>query len=260
MPSAFRLISRRKERATRKGGDSRRTPYGIKLIENCVTCPHRAEQIFCNLSSSAAERLAAITSPAPYQKGAALFVEGEEARGVYILCEGRVKLSTTSIDGRTLITRIAETGDVLGLPATVSGKPYELTADVLEPSQANFISRPDFLKFLAENGEVGMRVAEELAEIYQAAIAEMRTIGVGHSATEKLARLLLDLVAEAGTGTGEIRVPLTFTHEEIAQIIGTSRETVTRLLGGFKKKDLVHLKGSTLIVRDKAGLEKLTGD
>lgn len=164
------------------------------------------------------------------------------------------------MDGKTLITRISEAGDVLGLPAAVSGKPYELTADVLEPTQANFISRSDFLRFLAENGEVGVRVAQQLAEIYQAAIAEMRTIGVGHSATEKLARLLLDLVADAAQEKGEIKIALTFTHEEIAQIIGTSRETVTRLLSAFKKKDFVYLKGSTLIIRNKPGLEKLTGD
>ncbi|HKQ88158.1 MAG TPA: Crp/Fnr family transcriptional regulator [Candidatus Acidoferrales bacterium] len=206
------------------------------------------------------QHLAAITSTSSYPKGATLFVEGEEPRGIFVLCGGRAKLSTTSMDGKTLITRISEAGDVLGLPAAVSGKPYELTADVLEPTQANFISRSDFLRFLAENGEVGVRVAQQLAEIYQAAIAEMRTIGVGHSATEKLARLLLDLVADAAQEKGEIKIALTFTHEEIAQIIGTSRETVTRLLSAFKKKDFVYLKGSTLIIRNKPGLEKLTGD
>ncbi len=234
--------------------------HGLRIIESCLTCPYRTEQIFCNLPPSALQRLATITSPSTYPKGATLFTEGEEPRGVFIICQGRAKLSTTSIDGKTLITRIAEPGDVLGLPGTVSGKPYELRADILEPTQANFISRTDFLKFLEENGEVGVRVASQLAEIYQAAIAEMRTIGVGHSATEKLARLLLDLVADADRGAGEIKIALTFTHEEIAQIIGTSRETVTRLLSTFKKKDLVYLKGSTLIVRNKAGLEKLTGD
>jgi CRP/FNR family transcriptional regulator, cyclic AMP receptor protein len=260
MPSAFRLISCRKDRGAHRGGDSSRAPYGLKIIESCIACPYRKEEIFCNLSPSALQHLATITSPSTYPKGATLFIEGEEPRGIFILCQGRAKLSTTSIDGKTLITRIAEAGDVLGLPGTVSGKPYELRAEILEPTQANFISRTDFLKFLAENGGIGVRVAQQLAEIYQAAIAEMRTIGVGHSATEKLARLLLDLVADADRGPGEIKIALTFTHEEIAQIIGTSRETVTRLLSVFRKKDLVYLKGSTLIVRNKAGLARLTGD
>ena len=236
-----------------------RAPYGLPIIENCLSCPHRADRLFCGLSAPAMERLSAITSPSLHAKGATLFVEGQAPRGIFILCQGRVKLSTTSIDGKTLITRISEDGDVLGLPATVTGKPYELTADVIEPTQANFIPRQDFLAFLASNGEVGVRVAQQLAEIYQAAISEMRTIGLSHSAAEKLGGLLLDLAAEHNGEAGEIKVKMTFSHEELAQMIGTSRETVTRILGRFKKNHLVDVKGSTLIIRDKAKLEQLLG-
>jgi CRP/FNR family cyclic AMP-dependent transcriptional regulator len=168
-----------------------------------------------------------------------------------------VKLSTSSIDGRTLIVRISEPGEVLGLPATVTGKPYELTADVIEPAQANFISRTDFLSFLREHGEVSLRVAQQLGETYHAAVAEMRSIGLSHSAGEKLARFILDWSAEHYKGDGEIRVRLTLTHEEIAQMIGASRETVTRLFADFKKKQLLEVKGSTVVIRNKSGLEKL---
>ena len=138
-------------------------------------------------------KLAAITSASSYPKGAMLFVEGQTPRGVFILCWGRVKLSTTSADGKTLIVRIADTGEVLGLPATVTEKPYELTAEVIEPAQANFIPRQDFLNFLREHGEVGLRVAQQLGETYDSAIAEIRMIGLSHSVAEKLARFLLDL-------------------------------------------------------------------
>ena len=92
-------------------------------------------------------------------------MEGQPARGVFILCAGHVKLSTSSSDGRTLILRISEPGDLLGLPATISGRPYEVTADVIEPAQANFISQPDFLNFLREHGDAALRVAQELSEI-----------------------------------------------------------------------------------------------
>ena len=239
--------------------DAMRAPYGLEIIENCLSCPHRADLLFCGLPSAAVERLAAITSPSVHAKGATLFVEGQVSRGVFILCRGRVKLSTTSIDGKTLITRISDSGDVLGLPATISGKAYELTADVLEPTQANFIARPDFLKFLTENGEVGLRVAQQLAGIYQAAIAEMRTIVLGHSAPEKLARLILDLAAGHENGAADIKITHTFTHEEIAQMIGTSRETVTRILGLFKRKGLVLVKGSSLIIKNLPELRRVSG-
>jgi CRP/FNR family transcriptional regulator, cyclic AMP receptor protein len=221
-------------------------PYNLKIIENCLSCAHREETLFCDLPQAAVESLAAITSPAVYPAGATLFVEGQAPRGVFILCGGKVKLSTDSADGRTLIVRIAELGDVLGLPSTITGKHYELTADAIEPSQANFISRVDFLRFLRTYGEATLRVAQQLAETYHAAIDEMRMLGLAHSVEEKLIRFLL---AAAAHKTGEqVHFTMSFTHEEIAQIIGTSRETVTRAFADFKRKGLVQVKGSTVIV------------
>ncbi|HKF50882.1 MAG TPA: Crp/Fnr family transcriptional regulator [Candidatus Acidoferrales bacterium] len=237
-----------------------RSPYGLEIIENCIACPLLRDRVFCNLSPAGLQRLSTITSASSYPKGATLFVEGQVARGVFILCNGRVKLSTSSTNGKTLIVRIADAGEILGLPASVTGKPYELTADVIEPTQANFISRTDFLNFLQENGEAALRVAQQLGEIYHAAVAEMRSIGLSHSAAEKLARFLLDWCASRGNGKGEIRARLTMTHEEIAQMIGASRETVTRAFTDFKKRKLLQIEGSTLILCDKAGLESLAGN
>src|ERR1700756_489224 len=234
-----------------------RTPYGLEIIENCLACPHREERLFCNLSDTAIKGLASITSSAAYPKGATLFVEGQPARGVFILCSGRVKLSTSSADGKTLILRISEPGEVLGLPATITGTCYELTADVIEPTQANFISRQDFLLFLREHGEAALRVAQQLGETYHAAISEMRTIGLSHSAGEKLARFLLEWASNYPEDKGQVRIKLTLTHEEIAQMIGSSRETVTRLLADFRKKQLLQVMGSSLGIRNKSALESI---
>lgn len=256
MPGGFHCVPR-KEGGILRSGDPMHAPYGLEIIESCLACPHREDRLFCNLPPTAVQRLAEITSASSYPKGATLFVEGQSPRGVFILCSGKVKLSTSSADGRTLILRIADAGEVLGLPATVTGKPYELTADVIEPTQANFISRQEFLAFLREHGEAALRVAQQLGETYHSAIAEMRTIGLSHSVGEKLARFLLDLTADQENGKGEIKVTLTLTHEEIAQMIGASRETVTRVFSNFKKRQFVQVKGSTIIIKDKAGLESL---
>ncbi len=258
MPTGFRFVSRRERRILR-GSEPMRAPYGLEIIESCMSCPHREDRLFCNLPPPAVQKLASITSAAVYPKGATLFVEGQSPRGVFILCAGKVKLSTSSADGRTLILRISEAGEVLGLPATVTGKAYELTAEVIEPTQANFIARTDFLAFLREHGEAALRVAQQLGETYHSAISEMRTIGLSHSAGEKLARFLLDLSTEHDAGEGDIKLTLTLTHEEIAQMIGASRETVTRLFSDFKKKQLLQIKGSTLIIKNKAGLESVLG-
>lgn len=236
---------------------SARSPYGLQIVENCATCPHAESRLFCNLSPTALQRLSEITASATYPKGATLFVEGQPPRGVFILCAGHVKLSTSSSDGRTLILRISDPGDLLGLPGTISGRPYEVTADVIEPTQANFISRTDFLNFLRDHGEAALRVAQELSETYQTAFAEMRTIGLSHSAREKLARFLLDWSAHHPSDNGTIKFNLTLTHEEIAQMIGASRETVTRIFADFKKSNLVHIKGSSVTLKNKFGLERL---
>jgi CRP/FNR family transcriptional regulator, cyclic AMP receptor protein len=258
MSRRFRFV-RRVSGSILRTATAMRAPYGLEIIESCLSCPHREDRLFCNLPPAAIQALARITSPAVYPRGATLFVEGQSPRGVFILCSGRVKLSTCSADGRTLILRIADQGEVLGLPATVTEKSYELTAEVIEPTQANFIPRQDFLNFLREHGEIALRVAQQLGETYHSAIAEMRTIGLSHSAGEKLARFLLDLSTDHAEKNGEIRLTLTLTHEEIAQMIGTSRETVTRSFGEFKKKNLLQVKGSTIIINSRVELESLLG-
>jgi len=193
-----------------------------------------------------------------YPKGAVLFVEGQSPRGVFLLCSGRVKLTTCSSDGKAIISRIAEGGEVLGLSATVSGRPYMATAETLIPCQVNFIRRDDFLRFLKENGTACLRVSEHLSNNYHNAFEQARSLGLSHTAAEKLAKLMLEWCAKNGKESEKgISLKLTLTHEEIAQMIGASRETVTRLLTDFKNKQIIQIKGSTLIIREKTALSAM---
>src|SRR5204863_2677217 len=125
-----------------------KSPYGLDIIESCLGCTIRQDYLFCNLVPASLKTLDSIKTTASYPKGALLFVEGQLPRGIFIICSGRAKLTTTSKEGKSIIIRIAEAGEVLGLSAAVSGKPYDVTAELLEPTQANFISRPDALDFL----------------------------------------------------------------------------------------------------------------
>ena len=234
------------------------SPYGLDIIESCFTCKMRAEKVFCDLSAAALQSFEAIKYATAYPKGAVLFVEGQAPRGIFVLCKGRVKLSISSSDGKTLILKIAEAGEVLGLSATVSGKPYELTAETIDPCQVNFVKREDFLRFLREHADACFRVAEQLSEKYNAACHEIRSLGLSHSAAEKLAKLLLEWTSKNGESQKqEPRLKLALTHEEIAQMIGTSRETVTRLFAELKKRQILQAKGSTLVIRNKAALRAL---
>src|SRR5437899_12718240 len=143
-----------------------RSPYGLNIIDDCVVCPVREEHLFCNLSLPAVQKLNEIKSTAVYPKSAVLFIEGQRPRGVFVLCTGRAKLSTSSSEGKTIITKISEPGDILGLNATISNHPYEVTAEMIEPGQANFITRDALLQFLREYGDVALRVAEQLTRNY----------------------------------------------------------------------------------------------
>jgi CRP/FNR family transcriptional regulator len=217
----------------------------------------------CDLPSTAREDLDAISSSATYPKGAILFVEGQQARGVFVICHGRVKLTASSTDGKSLILRIAASGEVVGLPGTISKKPYEVTAETLEPVQANFIPCDSFLSFLRKHGEVALRVAEMLSDIYHATCREVRYLGLSGSASAKVARFVLDLAGERGLppskGGEQNRAKLTLTHAEIAEIVGSSRETVTRVFADFKRKQLVKVTGSTIVITDQLGLEQISG-
>jgi CRP/FNR family transcriptional regulator, cyclic AMP receptor protein len=247
----------KKKRRMMQHGKTMKTPHGLQDIESCLTYPLVKERIFCDLPKSVLAELDEISSPLTYQRDAIVFVEGQEPRGVFVICNGRVKLSTSSSNGKSVIVRVAEAGEVVGLPGAISGRPYELTAEALEPLQANFIAREAFLQFLRQRGEAAVRIAEILSRIYQATLSEVRYLGLSASTSEKLARFLLDLPAHPAQDNGQIRATLTLTHNEIAQMIGASRETVTRLFASFKRERLVKVRGSTLIIANKAGLEKL---
>jgi CRP/FNR family cyclic AMP-dependent transcriptional regulator len=234
------------------------SPYNLDIHNSCVDCTVRAERLFCDMSAGSVATMDGIKFTGVYPKGSLLFVEGEQPRGVFILCSGRAKLTTSSSEGKTLIVRIAEAGEVLGASATILGKPYEVSAETLEPSQLNFIKRDDFLRFLNTNAEVCMHTAQQLSEKYRSAQHEIRSLGLAQTTREKLARIMLDWCEKDGeaTDTGT-RLKVLLTHEEIAQMIGTTRETVTRLLSDLKRRKIIEVKGSTMLVLRKDELQNM---
>lgn len=234
------------------------TPYNLDVFHKCTDCTVRAERQFCSLSQEGIEELSRITFSSVYPKGSVLFVEGERPRGVYIVCSGKVKLTASSSEGKTLIVKIAEEGEVLGMSSCILDKQYEVSAETLEPCQVNFIKKEDFIKFITENVEACMHTAEQLSNRYHDAQKEIRTYGLAQTTAERLARLILDWAETKGerTNTG-IRINVLLTHEEIAQMIGTSRETVTRLFSDLKKKKIIEVKGAAVYVKDLEKLEEM---
>ena len=235
--------------------------YNFQIIEDCLKCTFREHRLFCDLSREALLRLQSIKATSVYPKGSLLCLEGQPPRGIFVLCTGRAKLSTTSSEGKSMILRIAEPGEVLGLTAVVSGTPYEATVETLEPSQANFISQAEFLRFIQEHPDVGLRVARQLTHNCKCAYGEIRSLGLSNSVPEKLAKLILQWAQHplefASKKSQETAIRVTLTQEEIAQLTGTSRETVSRVLGGFRKKGWLRVKGATWTIVNKQALQNL---
>ena len=232
------------------------TPYGIEIIDDCTQCANTQPGFFCCFSHPMMEALNQVSHKSTLPAGAILFVEGQAPRGMFIVCSGRVNLSTTSREGKILILKTAGPGDALGLSAVISGVGYETTAETATPCQLNFIDRKHFLELLETQSEAGFHTAQSLSRDYQTAYHDIHDLVLTRSSAGKLARLLLSQSPDEQPENG-ISKCSPMTHEEMAQRIGASRETVTRLLSDLRKKHLIRLEGPSLIIRDRTALEAL---
>jgi len=231
------------------------SPYGLPI--ECLSCHLRADNYFCALSQESVAAFNQIKHAAVFPEGAVIFIEGQSPRGIFMVCQGQAKLSTTSREGKTFILRIAKPGEVLGLHAVVTGMPYEVTVQTMQPSQLNFVNREDFLRFLKAHGDACLHAAQQISRECRDAYEVVRSIGLSHSISTRVAKFLLESALEGKVTDGAVRVKLVLTHEDIAQLTGTTRETITRILSEFRKQDIVELKGSTLTIRNKDALERL---
>jgi CRP/FNR family cyclic AMP-dependent transcriptional regulator len=202
----------------------------------------------------ALEREAVTTS---YPSGAVLFAEGQLPRGIFVVRRGRVKLSICGSDGRTLILRIVDPGCPLGVAAVVSGRPYEATAETQEPCEISFLRQSDLLRLMRVNGDLTLWVTQHISQDYASTCREIRDLILSDSASEKFARLLVGWLDQNAAARNPSQMKLALTHEEIGQMIGTSRETVSRLFAGFKKQRLIQQSGSTLVIPSRIALESM---
>ena len=228
-------------------------PYGLEVIESCTECKLRHG--FCDFGGDTLRAFNGVGHKQTYPAGVLLFAEGQSPRGILVLCSGRVKMSTASREGKVLILKVASPGDVLGLSAVLSGVHFEATAETVTPCRVNFVSRDHLANFLTRYGEAGLRAARAVSKEYQDACLEIQEILLAPSSAGKLAKLLLSWAECNGAGEGRVRSMLT--HEEMAQMIGASRETVTRVMTQLKRKQIIRLEGSTLVIRNRTGLEQL---
>lgn len=257
--------------------------------------PYMKSEFFSSLSPAALADFDNLVVPISQPTNKVLFSETQENVGVMVIVEGEVKLSINSSDGRRLSLRIARAGELLGLSSTLSGNPYEMTANTLYPAKIAHLSRQAFLHFMARHPEVYEVVTREISRSFNLACEQLRMVGLSTSVPERLARLLLgwsDATTQdktdatpqqktgatlqqktgatpqqkAGAASGQMtgaapqqetaaRCRISLTHEQIGEFIGASRETVTRTLSNFKNRQLVAQHGCTITIPSRVALE-----
>jgi CRP/FNR family transcriptional regulator, cyclic AMP receptor protein len=232
-------------------------PYGFPLVESCMECKLRSSNWFCDLPVAELAEFEKIQNPMTYPEGAVLFVEGQEPRGAFMLCSGMVKLTMTSYGGKSIIVKVVKPGEMVGLDAVLHSRACEVTAETLQSSQLNFIRRDDLLGFLQRHGDATLRAAQHMSSNCHIAYQQIRSIGLAASAREKVAHVLLDWAANGEKTPKGLRVKVALSHEEIAQLVGCTRETVTRTLSDFKRRKIAELRGSSLFVYDREALSTI---
>jgi CRP/FNR family cyclic AMP-dependent transcriptional regulator len=140
----------------------------------------------------------------------------------------------------------------------ISGSRFELTAETIEPVQVKKIPRDDVLAFFERHGEASMHAAKALSAEYKSAFVDARRLALAGSAAGRLAGVLLDWGRAASCGRPEMRFTMALTHEDLASLAGTSRETVTRTLSRFKKEKLIEIHGSSLHILSPDRLAQLS--
>jgi CRP/FNR family transcriptional regulator len=231
-------------------------PRRFHVPNDCLNCTLRQKGDFCQLPDHLMSEFNRIGRITLYPTNATLLTEGQIPRGIYIVCSGRTKLSIEARDGKTIILKIAGNREVLGLSALVSSRPSAMTVTTISLCQIKFVEHDDFMRLLATDNRAAMACATMLAREVTSTFGDVHDLLLARSSTEKLARLLLSWVAREPHNQ-DLRVESEFTHEEIAQMIGSSRETVTRLLSEMRRKELIRIEGSMLVIPNRIALQAI---
>src|SRR5271169_5364876 len=222
-------------------------PRRFHAPNDCLHCTLRQNGDFCQMPDHLMTEFNKMGRITFYPGNATLLAEGQIPRGIFIICSGRAKMTVEARDGKTIILKVAGDREVLGVSAIVSSRPSPMTVTTIGFCQVKFIDQEDFIRLLETDSRTAMACATMLAREVTSTFGDVHDLLLARSSTEKLARLLLSWV-EREPRNRDLRVKSEFTHEEIAQMIGSSRETVTRLMCEMKRKELIRMEGSVLVI------------
>ena len=224
--------------------------------EHLSTKAIKSSQFLRSLTPDMLRELEAAMSISLCAAGTVLLAEGQLPHEVFLLLEGQVKFFMNANDGRRLTVHIAGGGELLGLPSAFTSAPHRATAETIYPSRIACIACEDFMKFLLIHPKASQAAARELSESCDRTYTRLRTIGVTPSNRAKVARLILEWAMQGKQTERGLQIHMALKHGEIADCIGTCRESVTRILRDLQRWQVIELRGSLLTIADLQALEQ----
>ncbi len=224
----------------------------------CEACPARTCGVFSDLSREDVRVLARARSANTYRRRSVIFYEGNPSLGMFCVHAGRVKIYNHGPDGHQQIVRLARDGDLLGYRALLAGEPYAATAEVLEEAVICFIDKAPALDLVRRNPGVALRLLAVVSRDLR--VAEQRVLDlIQKPVAGRVAGLLLELQRGFGErGPAGVRLDIDLTREELAEMIGTTAESLIRTLSDLRSRGLVALDGHHITLRDPAALARLS--
>ena len=225
--------------------------------QECSTCEVRTKAVLCDVGQEEICAFQAMTHIFRYGPRETVFYEGHPALGLYLLCEGKVKLSRTAVSGQRQIVELLQGGDVIETHALTERLPHESTCVTLEPSRVCLIEREPYQALLKRNPTLALNLIRLLGAkvAYQMIRLERLT---SLNARQRLAALLLELndrFSSDKNGNDADHHPLT--REELAEMIGVAVETAIRLLGDFRSEGLVQTSGRRIRLLNPERLSRI---
>jgi CRP/FNR family cyclic AMP-dependent transcriptional regulator len=224
-----------------------------RVVQILRKCP-----VLVDAPAEMLSKIAATAEPRSYRARQVVYLPGDRAAGVHFIASGRVKVSKVTRDGKELTLAYRTNGDFFGETCLLEGGPREEMIEAMENTTSVEIDRPGLDAILANNAQVAYQFARALITRWRGLQAKVEQL-VFKDVGSKLAELLLRLGSEHGIEHRRgLVLGLKITHQEMANLIGSTRETVSLTLSQFKRKGLIQTEGRKVILTDREGLRSLT--
>lgn len=209
--------------------------------------------LFSNMSDKHLAEISELLERKFFTTGESIFLQGEEGESVYFIRKGKVKALMSSPEGEEQILEILHRGDVFGEVVLFGIENYPATAVAMDNVEVLLLSRSKFKDYFNRNPEIGWGMLQEMAIKLRNAQRKIENLGL-RDTRGRVATLLLDLLDRFGDQKKKFILELN--RQEMASLIGTSRETVSRTLSEFKNEGLIDIEGNRVIIKDLEGLQR----